>query len=35
MILGKRETQVLAAVIETYVETALPVASQTLAAGLA
>jgi heat-inducible transcriptional repressor len=33
MMLGKRETDVLAAVIETYVETALPVSSQALAAG--
>ncbi len=34
MMLGKRETRVLAAVIEAYVDTALPVASQALAAGL-
>jgi len=32
MILGKRETDVLAAVVETYVETAMPVSSQALAA---
>jgi heat-inducible transcriptional repressor len=31
MMLNKRETDVLAAVIETYVETAVPVPSQTLA----
>ncbi len=34
MILGKRETAVLTAVVETYVETALPVSSQALASGL-
>jgi heat-inducible transcriptional repressor len=34
MILSKRETSVLAALVETYVETAQPVSSQTLAAGL-
>jgi len=34
MILSKRETAVLTAVVETYVETALPVSSQTLASGL-
>ncbi|PKN42944.1 MAG: heat-inducible transcription repressor HrcA [Deltaproteobacteria bacterium HGW-Deltaproteobacteria-18] len=34
MILSKRETAVLTAVVETYVETALPVSSQTLATGL-
>ena len=34
MILGRRETDVLTAVVETYVETAQPVASQALAAGL-
>jgi heat-inducible transcriptional repressor len=34
MTLGKRETRILAAVIETYVETAQPVASQALSAGL-
>jgi heat-inducible transcriptional repressor len=34
MILSKRETAVLAAVVETYVETALPVSSQALASGL-
>ena len=34
MILGRRETDVLTAVVETYVETAQPVASQALVAGL-
>lgn len=34
MILCKRETAVLTAVVETYVETALPVSSQALASGL-
>lgn len=34
MILSKRETAVLTAVVETYVETALPVPSQALAAAL-
>jgi len=34
MILNRRETDVLAALVETYVQTALPVASQVLAAGL-
>lgn len=34
MILSKRETAVLTAVVETYVETALPVSSQALAGGL-
>lgn len=34
MILSKRETAVLTAVVETYVETALPVSSQALATGL-
>lgn len=34
MILSKRETAVLTAVVETYVETALPVSSKVLAPGL-
>ena len=34
MTLGKRETRVLAALIEAYVETAQPVASQAMAPGL-
>lgn len=34
MILSKRETAVLTAVVETYVETALPVSSKALAPGL-